>query len=146
MFSKQARDAETHAHAAWNELVEALSSTRDLASGKAKTLGNEAGRRASGAWDVLAGRPAPSRTSPVILAVLAGVAVGWLASEIARRRRTEINQAMTTVGNEVRQVASATKHNIDDRIARAKATDGSPIEKAKAAVGTNGHTTNGMQV
>jgi hypothetical protein len=135
--SKQAHDTESHATAAWNELVEALGSTRDSASERAKGLSHEAGRRAGAAWDVLAGRPAPTRAWPMIRAMAIGVAAGWVAAEFARRRRPEIERTLQrskeVVGTELKQA----KHNIDERIAKAKATPGGPVEKAKAAVNSS---------
>jgi hypothetical protein len=66
------------------------------------------------------------------------VLVGWGASEFYRRRRTQVNDAVANLGNELR----VAKTNVDERIAKAKATPGSPIEKAKAAVTTAGNTSN----
>lgn len=135
--SKQAHDTESHATAAWNELVEALGSTRDNASDRAKGMSHEAGRRVSAAWDVLAGRPAPTRTWPVIRAMAIGVAAGWVAAEVARRRRPEIERTLertkAVVGTELKHA----KQNLDERIAKVKATEGGPVEKAKAAVNSS---------
>jgi hypothetical protein len=135
MFGKRTQDINSVANDKWHELVEMLGST-------------EAGRRASGAWDVLAGRPTPSRTWPMLRAAALGVAVGWVASEFYRRRQAQIDQTieqtMDKVGTEIR----GAKEQFDDRIATAKATPGSPMEKAKAAVGrtnaTNGMTGSGL--
>ncbi len=131
--SKQAHDAQHHAAAAWNELVEALGSTRDTATERAKGLSGEASRRAIAAWDVLAGRPQRSSVWPVAGALAAGLAAGWIASEIARRRRPEIDRAVSAVSSELKHA----KQNLDDRIARAKSVQGSPVEKAKAAVNSD---------
>jgi hypothetical protein len=135
MFGKKTQDINSVANDKWHELVETLGST-------------EAGRRASGAWDVLAGKPTPSRAWPILRAVVLGVAAGWVASEFYRRRQVQIDQTseqtMDKVGNEIR----GAKHELDERIAKAKATPGSPMEKAKAAVGrpnaANGMTTSGL--
>jgi hypothetical protein len=135
MFSRKAQDINSVANEKWHELVEMLGST-------------EAGRRASGAWDVLAGRPTPTRTWPVLRAAALGVALGWVASEFYRRRQPQIDQTieqtMDKVGHEIR----GAKHQLDERIAKAKATPGTPMEKAKAAVGrtnaSNGITDSGL--
>jgi hypothetical protein len=122
MFGRKAQDINSVANQKWHELVEMLGST-------------EAGRRASGAWDVLAGRPTPARTWPMLRAAALGVALGWVASEFYRRRQQQIDhtieQTMDRVGDEIR----GAKHQFDERIAKAKATPGTPMEKAKAAVG-----------
>jgi len=135
MFARKTQGINSAANEKWHELVETLGST-------------EAGRRASGAWDVLAGRPTPSRAWPVIRAAALGIAAGWVASEFYRRRQVQIDhtieQAKDKVGTEIREA----KTNLDERIAKAKATPGSPMEKAKAAVGrtnaTNGMTSSGF--
>ncbi|HZM79291.1 MAG TPA: hypothetical protein VFC19_26470 [Candidatus Limnocylindrales bacterium] len=122
------------AAAAWHELADGLSSTRDVAAGHAKDLGAKARRRAGLAWDVLAGRPVPTRKWPAFRAAVAGILIGWGVSELYRRRRPEIDKAVdkavTTAKHELREA----KTSIDGRIARAKATPGSPLEKARAAV------------
>ena len=135
MFGKRTQDINSVANDKWHELVETLGST-------------EAGRRASGAWDVLAGRPTPTRAWPVFRAAALGLAVGWVASEFYRRRQVQIDQTIEQtvdkVGNEIRDA----KHQFDERVAKAKATPGSPMEKAKAAVGrtnaNNGITGSGL--
>lgn len=124
MFGKN-RTSSDAASEAWHEL-------RDVASDRAKDLSDEARRRASLAWDAMAGRPAPKRTWPMVRAGIVGVLVGWGASEFYRRRRTEVNDAVANLGNELR----GAKQTVDERIAKAKATPGSPIEKARAAVST----------
>lgn len=138
MFGRS--NSENMAAATWHELADGLSSTRDVAAGHAKDLGAQARRRASLAWDVLAGRPVPTRKWPVFRAMVAGILVGWGVSELYRRRRPEIDQAvdkaMITAKHELREA----KSTIDDRIARAKATPGSPIEKARAAVSRTPNT------
>ncbi|GIH08544.1 hypothetical protein Rhe02_66110 [Rhizocola hellebori] len=130
MFGKRTQDINGVANEKWHELVETLGST-------------EAVRRASGAWDVLAGRPTPTRAWPVLRAAALGVAAGWVASEFYRRRQPQIDQTieqtMDKVGNELR----GAKHQLDERIAKAKATPGSPMDKAKAAVGRT-NASNGM--
>ncbi len=136
MFGRN-RTSGDAASEAWHEL-------RDAASDRAKDLGDEARRRALLAWDAMAGRPAPMRTWPVVRATIIGVLVGWGASELYRRRRTEVNGAVAEVGNQLREakhnvderIAKA-KHEVDERIAKAKATPGTPLEKAKAAVSTS---------
>lgn len=135
MFGRKAQDINSVAAHKWHELVNTLGST-------------EAGRRTSGAWDVLAGRTTPARTWPVVRAAMLGAAIGWVASEFYRRRQAQIDrtieQTMDRVGTEIR----GAKHQLDERIAKAKATPGSPVEKAKAAVGrtnaANGVTTSGF--
>lgn len=123
---------------------EALHELRDLTAERAKELGHtarnrlsdvgdEARHRASTAWDVLAGRPMRASRWPMVRAGLIGIALGWAAAELYRRRRDEVNEAVSRLGSELREA----KTNIDERVAKAKATPGSPIEKAKAAVVTN---------
>jgi hypothetical protein len=111
------------ATATWHELADGLSSTRDVAAEHAKDLGAQARRRTSLAWDVLAGRPLPSRKWPMIRAALFGIALGWCASELYRRRRSDVDRAMNIA-----------RSSLDERIAKAKATPGSPLDKAKAAI------------
>ncbi len=134
MFARKTQDLNSMAMDKWHELVETLGAT-------------EAGRRASGAWEVLAGRPTPTRAWPAIRAALLGVAVGWVASEFYRRRQAQIDQqiehTVDRVGTELRDA----KHQLDERIAKAKATPGSPVDKAKAAVGmtnASGVNTSGL--
>jgi hypothetical protein len=122
------------AAAAWNELADGLSSTRDVAAGHAKELGDVARRRASLAWDVLAGRPVPTSKWPMFRALVVGVLVGWGASELYRRRQTDIDRAVEKARIAVKDELREAKTSIDGRIAKAKATPGSPIEKARAAV------------
>ncbi|WP_162908194.1 hypothetical protein [Allorhizocola rhizosphaerae] len=129
MFGKNRNTTSDAASEAWHEL-------RDAATDRAKDLGDEARRRTLLAWDAMAGRPAPKRTWPMVRAGIIGVLVGWGASEFYRRRRTQVNDAVANFGNELREA----KHNVDERLAKAKATPGSPIEKAKAAVSTSGNT------
>jgi hypothetical protein len=129
MFGRRS-NSEGLATATWQELTDGLSSTRDVAADQAKELGAQARRRASLAWDVLAGRPIPNRKWPVFRAAVLGILAGWGASELYRRRRTDVDKAMAAVGSELREARTS----IDGRIAKAKATPGSPIEKAKAAV------------
>jgi hypothetical protein len=119
MFGKKTQDMDSLAKAAWHDMVDGLSAT-------------EAGRRATTAWDVLAGRPAPGRAWPVIRAAALGAVAGWAAAELYHRRRPQIDEAVEKVGAELRDA----KHTVDERLARAKATPGSPIDKAKAAVYT----------
>lgn len=130
MFGKN-RTSSDAASEAWHEI-------RDAATDRAKDMSEEARRRASLAWDAMAGRPAPKRTWPMIRATVVGVLVGWGASEFYRRRRTQVNDAVANLGNELREA----KHKADERIAKAKATPGSPIEKAKAAVSTTSASSN----
>ena len=132
--------SEGMAASTWHELADGLSSTRDVAAGHAKDIGYEARRRANLAWGALSGRPTPTRKWPAFRALVAGILVGWGVSELYRRRRPEIDQAvekaMTSAKHELREA----KTSIDDRIAKAKATPGSPIEKAKAAVSRSPNT------
>lgn len=133
MFKKSHTDSA--ASEAWHEL-------RDVATDRAKDLGEstrskltdaggEARRRAAVAWDVLAGRPTPARKWPMVRAGIVGALVGWGAAELYRRRRHEVNEAVANLSTELR----GAKTHLDERIAKAKATPGSPIDKAKAAVG-----------
>jgi hypothetical protein len=122
------------AAAAWHELANGLSSTRDVAAGHAKDLGTQARQRTSLAWDALSGRPAPTSKWSIFRAIVAGILVGWGASELYRRRQSDIDMAMDKARMAVRDELHEAKASIDDRIAKAKATPGSPIEKAKAAV------------
>lgn len=119
MFGKRAHELDNMARQAWHDVVDGLSSS-------------EAGRRASTAWDVLAGRPVPSRTWPVLRAAALGIVVGWVGAEIYRRRRPQIEEAVDRVGAELREA----KGTVDERLARAKSTPGSPMDKAKAAMNT----------
>lgn len=139
MFGR--KNSEGLAAATWHELADGLSSTRDVAAEQAKDLGTLARRRAGLAWDALSGRPIPNRKWPMFRALVIGAALGWGASELYRRRRTEIAQAvdkaMTTARHELRDA----KTTLDDRLARAKATPGSPIEKARAAVARENNRT-----
>ncbi|HEX6681714.1 MAG TPA: hypothetical protein VF062_02925 [Candidatus Limnocylindrales bacterium] len=125
------------AAATWHELAGGLSSTRDVAAEHAKDLGEQARRRASLAWDALAGRPMPSRSRwPMFRATVIGIIVGWGVSELYRRRRPDVDKAMAAVSHELKDA----KTSIDGRIAKAKATPGSPFDKAKAAVSRNSDT------
>ena len=132
MFGRSKSDG--LAAATWHELADGLSSSRDVAAEHARDLGAHARRRASLAWDVLAGRPVPTRKWPVFRAMVAGILVGWGVSELYRRRRPEIDSAVDKARTTVRDELREAKSTIDDRIAKAKATPGSPIEKARAAV------------
>ncbi len=127
MFGKRANDFDSMARQAWDDVVDRLSSS-------------EPGRRAGNAWDALAGRR-PSRSAwPMMRAAALGVVIGWVGSEIYRRRRAQIHDAVDRVGEEWRD----TKQTVDERLARAKATPGSPVDKAKAAVSGPGMTGTGM--
>jgi hypothetical protein len=128
------------AAATWHELADSLGSTRDVAAGHAKDLGSTARQRASLAWDVLAGRPVPTSKWPMFRALVAGILVGWGVSELYRRRRPDIDQAVDKARMAVRDELREAKTSIDGRIAKAKATPGSPIEKAKAAVARTPNT------
>ena len=128
------------AAATWHELADGLSSTRDVAAGHAKDLGAQARRRASLAWDVLAGHPVPNRKWPMFRAAVVGILVGWGASELYRRRRPDIDKAVDKARIAVRDELREAKTSIDGRIAKAKATPGSPIDKAKAAVARTDNT------
>lgn len=137
MFGKQthdinsvAKEVNSVANAKWHELVDNLGST-------------EAARRATNAWDVLAGRPTPTRSWPMIRAAVFGAAVGWFAHQVYRRRQVEIDQAVDKAVDKVGHDLREAKHTIDDRIAKAKATPGSPMEKAKAAVSSNANSAPG---
>ena len=132
MFGRSKSDG--LAASTWHELADGLSSTRDVAAGHAKELGGHARRRASLAWDVLAGRPIPNRKWPMFRAALVGIVVGWGVSELYRRRRPEIDEAVDKAVTAARHEWQEAKTSIDGRIAMAKATPGSPIDKAKAAV------------
>src|SRR5262245_58798257 len=123
MFGRRAQDLDSLAKAAWHDMVDGLSST-------------EAGRRATTAWDVLAGRPTSPRAWPLIRAAALGAVAGWAATELYHRRRPQIDEAVERVAAEVRDA----KHTVDERLARAKATPGSPIDKARAAVYTPHNT------
>jgi hypothetical protein len=127
MFGKRVQDLDSMARAAWHDAVDHLSSS-------------EAGRRAGTAWDVLAGRPVHTRTWPLLRAAAIGVVIGWVGSEVYRRSRTQIDEAVDRVGDELREARTT----VDDRLARAKATPGTPIDKARAAMGTTGIGTTGM--
>jgi hypothetical protein len=128
------RSSDGLAAATWHELADGLSSTRDVAAGHAKDLGAQARKRASLAWDALSGQPAPTRKWPVFRAMLAGILVGWGVSELYRRRQPDIDKAVDKAKIAVRDELREAKTSIDGRIAKAKATPGSPIDKAKAAV------------
>jgi hypothetical protein len=141
MFGKKS-NADGLAAATWQELADGLSSTRDVAAEHAKDLGALARRRTSLAWDVLSGRPLPNRKWPMIRAALLGIAAGWGASEFYRRRRTDVDRAVAMVGNEFR----GAKTSMDERLAKAKATPGSPYEKAKAAVARDNNSRDAMDV
>jgi len=133
MFGRNS-NSEGLAASTWHELSDGLSSTRDVAAGHAKEVGAQARRRAGLAWDALAGRPIPNRKWPMFRVAVIGILVGWGASELYRRRRTDIDQAVDKAMTAARQELREAKTSIDGRIAVAKATPGSPIEKAKAAV------------
>lgn len=135
MFGRRSK-SDGPAAATWHELADGLSSTRDVAAGHAKDLGAQARRRASLAWDALSGRPIQNRKWPMFRAAVIGIIVGWGASELYRRRRPDVDKAMAAVGGELRDA----KTSIDGRIARAKATPGSPFDKAKAAVSRNANS------
>lgn len=94
---------------------------------------DETRNRASLAWDALAGRPVHSSRWPMVRAGVAGLAVGWAAAYLYFQRRDEVNLALAQVGSGFKQA----KDNLDERVAKAKATPGTPIEKAKAAAGVN---------
>lgn len=117
MFGKRANDFDNMARQAWHDVVDNLSSS-------------EAGRRAGNAWDALSGRPVSNRTWPILRAAALGLVIGWAGAEIYRRRRVQIDDAVDRVGAELRE----TKQTVDDRLARAKATPGSPVDKARAAM------------
>lgn len=135
MFGMRHRSGKA-AHA-WHDLRDvAADRAKDLGEGARNRLGDVgdvARHRTSLAWDALAGRPAPTRKLPAVIVGIAGVALGWGAAQLYGRRKLEVDEAMAAVGNELRD----TKTSIDERMSRAKATTGSPIEKAKAAVGKN---------
>jgi hypothetical protein len=91
MFSTTSK-AERTAEQAWEYLSSAMSTAGDAASNVASAAGdrgqefaNEAWRRASDAADALAGRRPGRPWGTVLLAGLAGVAVGWAAAAYARR-------------------------------------------------------------
>lgn len=132
--------SESLAAATWHELANGLSSTRDVAAGHAKDLGAQARQRASLAWDALSGRPVPTSKWSMFRAVVAGILVGWGASELYRRRQSDIDKAVEKARSAVREELREARTSIDDRIAKAKATPGSPIEKARAAVSRTPNT------
>ena len=79
-------------------VAEALVSARDNAVSQAKDWGHdasehlddartEAGRRAGLAWDALAGRSRSNEVWPAVGMGLLGIAVGWIACDIYRRRQ-----------------------------------------------------------
>jgi hypothetical protein len=138
MFGRSKSDG--LASATWHELADGLSSTRDVAAGRAKDLGTQARRRASLAWDVLSGRPVPTPKWPMFRAAIAGILVGWGVSELYRRRQSDIDKAMDKAKTTVRQELQVARSSIDGRIAKAKATPGNPIEKAKAAMSRSPNT------
>lgn len=109
MLGRTNRELNNLANDSWHDFVEALGST-------------DAARRANTAWQALSGR-STTRTWPTVRAAAIGIALGWAASELYRRRHDEIDQALKDA-----------KHTVDDRLAVAKATPGSPIDKAKAAM------------
>ncbi|MDI1465311.1 hypothetical protein QEZ54_30525 [Catellatospora sp. KI3] len=89
------RNHEGVAAATWHEFLRGLSSTRDVASERAveraeavrdtlTSTGTEARRRASAAFDVLAGRPAPVRWGWVVAAGAVGALVGFAVAEALR--------------------------------------------------------------
>lgn len=138
MFGR--RKSEGLAAATWHELADGLSSTRDVAAGHAKDLGAQARRRASLAWDVLSGRPVPTRKWPAFRAAIVGILVGWGVSELYRRRQSDIDKAVDKARSAVKDELREAKTSIDGRIAKAKATPGSPIDKARAAVSRSPNT------
>jgi len=138
MFAKN-RHSEA-ASEAWHELrglaAERAKDLGETARSKFTDVGDETRRRAVLAWDVLAGHPARASKWPMVRAGLLGVALGWGAAELYRRRKQEVNEAVAQLSNELRDA----KTSFDDRIAKAKATPGSPIDKAKAVVTPTGTT------
>jgi hypothetical protein len=128
------------AAATWHELSDGLSSTRDVAAEHARDLGALARRRASLAWDVLAGRPIPTSKWSMFRAMVAGIIVGWGATVLYRKRQSDIDKAVDKARIAVRDELREAKTSIDGRIARAKATPGSPLEKARAAVSRSPNT------
>ncbi|WP_433376823.1 hypothetical protein ACQPZX_08570 [Actinoplanes sp. CA-142083] len=91
MFSTSSK-AERTADQAWEYLSSAMSSAGDTATkaasaatDKSQDWADEAWRRASAAADALAGRRPGRPWGTMLLAGLAGVAVGWAAAAYARR-------------------------------------------------------------
>jgi hypothetical protein len=118
-------------------LIDVLMSARDSAVSRAKDWGHDAqeqfgdarsetGRRASAAWDALAGRSPSSDVWPAIGMALLGVAVGWVACDLYRRRQQ--------IADTLSEGLDDLNESVDRRMANAKATPGSPIDKAKAAL------------
>jgi hypothetical protein len=118
-------------------VIDVLLSARDNAVSRAKDWGHDAqeqfedvrgetGRRANRAWDALAGRSQSNDVWPAVGLGLLGVAVGWIACDIYRRRQ----QIAATVSEGL----SDLKESVDRRVANAQATPGGPIDKAKAAL------------
>jgi hypothetical protein len=118
-------------------VIDVLLSARDSAASHAKDWGHDAqeqfaevrgetGRRASAAWDALAGRTQSIDAWPAIGIGLVGIAVGWIACDIYRRRQ----QIADTVGENPDDL----KGSVDRRVANAQATPGGPIDKAKTAL------------
>jgi len=123
----------------WQALEDTLAHARDNAADRAHAVGgrardrlddagSEAQRRAGRAWDALAGRPAPRPWLAIGAAAALGVAVGWLAAEAYRGRR-QIEHALNVAGERAHEAKAV----VDERVGRAKATPGGPVEKAKAA-------------
>jgi hypothetical protein len=117
-------------------LIDVLLSARDSAVSRAKDWGHdaqeqlddvrsEAGRRTSAAWDALAGRSSSSDVWPAIGLGLLGIAVGWVACDMYRRRQ----QIADTLSEGLDDLTES----VDRRVANAQTTPGSPIDKARAA-------------
>jgi hypothetical protein len=118
-------------------VAETLLSARDNAVSHAKDWGHdasdqlddartEAGRRAGRAWDALAGRSSSNDAWPAIGMGLLGIAVGWIACDIYRRRN-EIADTVSEGFDDLRE-------SVDRRVTNAQATPGGPVDKAKAAL------------
>jgi hypothetical protein len=118
-------------------VVDALLYARDNAASHAKGWGSqahdqfddyrgEAARRASTAWDALAGRAPSANPWPAIGLGLLGVAVGWAARGLYQQRA----QIAETAAQNLHELSET----VEQRVATAKATPGTPLDKAKAAM------------
>jgi hypothetical protein len=101
-------------------VIDVLLSARDSAVSRAKDWGHEAqdqfddvrsetGRRTSRAWDALAGRSPSTDVWPAVAMGLVGIAVGWVACDIYRRRNE--------IADEVDEDLSDLTDPIDNRVA-----------------------------
>ncbi|GHJ48405.1 hypothetical protein Cs7R123_57470 [Catellatospora sp. TT07R-123] len=117
------RNHEGVAAATWHEFLRGLGSTRDVAAERGaeraeairdtlSDTGTEARRRASAAFDVLAGRPAPVRWSWVLAAGAVGALVGFAAAEALRGHPVDeavvaLRRQLGHAGGRVRESAAS---------------------------------------